>query len=628
MLQIAVKPQLIEGIIDITEKKRFSRLHSLKIATSRQRLPHSTIARSAWVFVAVTALFGCSDAPLQESSPVVTATVSSETTDFNPTLVAESPRTDASTGGIMVVENVCRSADPAIDAASASRQLWAFPLVTEIHAGLTRLAPDAPERVDPDLAESFVVSDDGMRYEFTLRKDLKFSDGSDLQVTDVKWSWERALKKSTSWSRARGIFGAVIGAENVASGDAETLDGLTVVDERTLHVNLTRPVPEFPTLVADPVAHVLKRGNVVWWGATWTNDAFPNATFAAYEEILPDAFSSALPVGAGPFKLVSYNPTGSPPVCVLARNEHYWDDPARLDGVVFLDPSEVLQSGQSQTFANGGIDYVFGQDIGEETLKSIAHKSEQFEPPPYSWVLLLNPNYSPFDDVNHRRALIVATDLERVYAPVSVNWDQSIVPPRMSTSYEVCEAAPYASSVVDLVSNSIHADRGTAASYWTESGGTKVDRLGNLFAIWNETADLNVDIKFVSTPEELFGLLGDGLMEMRTVDISPLNASPLSVLQHMVDPFGGETSHPEWAEVKNLVEAAATEPDLVVRYDLYRDIECYLHERALVIPLLVDWADIELKLQPWVNGFAPPRFSSSAFYNVWFDDEAPRRELP
>ena len=36
----------------------------------------------------------------------------------------------------------------------------------------------------------------GLEYEFVLRNDLKFSDGSALTSGDFKWSWERALKKS------------------------------------------------------------------------------------------------------------------------------------------------------------------------------------------------------------------------------------------------------------------------------------------------------------------------------------------------------------------------------------------------------------------------------------------------
>ena len=48
----------------------------------------------------------------------------------------------------------------------------------------------------PELVESYVVSNDHMVYEFTLCKNPKFSDGSALTAFDVKWSWERTLRKA------------------------------------------------------------------------------------------------------------------------------------------------------------------------------------------------------------------------------------------------------------------------------------------------------------------------------------------------------------------------------------------------------------------------------------------------
>ena len=51
-----------------------------------------------------------------------------------------------------------------------------------------------------------------------LRNDLKFSDGSPVDSSDFKWSWERALKKSISGGRAQDVFGLIEGADAVLSG--------------------------------------------------------------------------------------------------------------------------------------------------------------------------------------------------------------------------------------------------------------------------------------------------------------------------------------------------------------------------------------------------------------------------
>ncbi len=60
---------------------------------------------------------------------------------------------------------------------------------------------------------------------------------------DVKWSWERALRKSTLWIRARDVFVPSKVQKAVAEGLSADLRGVQVVDEQTLIVSLTAPGP-------------------------------------------------------------------------------------------------------------------------------------------------------------------------------------------------------------------------------------------------------------------------------------------------------------------------------------------------------------------------------------------------
>ena len=222
---------------------------------------------------------------------------------------------------------VCPPPDPAIDFASDRPDLSSPSLVTEIHAELTRIVDDPVALFELELADSYNVDRAGTEYEFVLRNDLKFSDGSPLTAADFKWSWERALKKSDAGGRARDVFGLVEAAEAVILGDSEDISGVVVVDDRTLRINLTEPRADFPALLADPVASVLKKDNVLSWGIKWQNSgaSTQSGRFGDYN----------MPVGAGPFRLVDYWHGITSARCPIARNPHYWGEPAYLDGVWF-----------------------------------------------------------------------------------------------------------------------------------------------------------------------------------------------------------------------------------------------------------------------------------------------------
>lgn len=92
------------------------------------------------------------------------------------------------------------------------------PLLGEIYSGLMRLTDDPKDALRTDLAERYTILD-GVKYEFMLKRDLRFSDGTPVTASDFKWSWERALKPSTGSRHAEEVFGLISGAPEVMSGE-------------------------------------------------------------------------------------------------------------------------------------------------------------------------------------------------------------------------------------------------------------------------------------------------------------------------------------------------------------------------------------------------------------------------
>jgi peptide/nickel transport system substrate-binding protein len=123
----------------------------------------------------------------------------------------------------------------------------------------------------PSLAESWSVSADGRVYEFVLRKGVKFHNGDPVTAEDVKFSFERY----------RGIF---------ARGLKEKVAEIETPDPGRVRFRLKQAWPDFMTFYATPAT-----------GAGWV---VPKKYI---EKVGDEGFRKA-PIGAGPYRFVSFTP--------------------------------------------------------------------------------------------------------------------------------------------------------------------------------------------------------------------------------------------------------------------------------------------------------------------------------
>ena len=118
---------------------------------------------------------------------------------------------------------------------------------------------DADQKQVPDLAESYTVSDDGLTYTFTLKDDLKWSNGDTLDASDFVYSWNRAVNPATASDYAY-MFAPIKGYAEMTEMDEEgnlvnpdaTLAVTASEDGKTLTVELTTPTAYFLDLCAFP----------------------------------------------------------------------------------------------------------------------------------------------------------------------------------------------------------------------------------------------------------------------------------------------------------------------------------------------------------------------------------------
>ena len=273
----------------------------------------------------------------------------------------------------------------------------AWQLLITAYDGLVALrkvaGPDG-NQVVPDLAEALPVIDQGgLRYEFRLRRGLRFSDGSALRASDAAASLRRLFRIGSP--TAGSFYGNIAGAQACLDHpEGCLLEGVSADDAAaTLTIRLSRPDPELLFKLSLPHASIL-----------------PAAA--------PDHDSGTVPLpGTGPYLIESYQPSSH---LRLVRNPqfHLWSRDAQPEGGPDVieerfgleDEAEVTQ------VERGEADWMFDTPPADRLGELGARFADRvrLNLALALWYLPLNVHEPPFDDVRVRRAFDLAIDRDAI----------------------------------------------------------------------------------------------------------------------------------------------------------------------------------------------------------------------
>lgn len=257
-------------------------------------------------------------------------------------------------------------------------------IANAIFEGLTRYDKDG--KVAPGIAETWEVSPGGKTYTFHLR-DAKWSDGTPVTAEDFKYAWLRALAPETASEYAYQLF-YIKGAEEYNSGKGKAEDvGITVVDEKTLKVELAKPAPQFLGLTAFQTLYPLNKKAV---------EANPQFKVEGDKKI----------VSNGPFVVESYTPKQK---LVVKKNPNYWDAASvKIDTLEFylIDDRKTALTMVENGEADLLVDHVPAEDI--QRLKQ--QGKLKVYPQLGTYFYRFNVTKKPFDDPRVRKALAMAID--------------------------------------------------------------------------------------------------------------------------------------------------------------------------------------------------------------------------
>ncbi len=109
----------------------------------------------------------------------------------------------------------------------------------------TLVSTDASLNVVPALAETWRISHDGLTYDFNLREGVRFHDGEPFDAADVLFTFHRVLREGGTDSLAYPALLLIRGAEALAKGETDRLEGVVKIDDSTVRLTLTQANPLF-----------------------------------------------------------------------------------------------------------------------------------------------------------------------------------------------------------------------------------------------------------------------------------------------------------------------------------------------------------------------------------------------
>jgi peptide/nickel transport system substrate-binding protein len=268
------------------------------------------------------------------------------------------------------------SADPKTIDPVANRELTGSDVLRNVYHGFADMGLFGQPR--PALALDWSADPDGRGWQFRLRPGVFFHTGKAFTAHDVKASFEVVLRAGAKAGLQSQFLQRVEGAGPMREGRAPDHHGVTVVDDRTLHVRLTSPnvlFPFYPFMIFD--ASVLDASDPDW--------------------------SLKRSAGTGPFRFAAWNPGRE---LRLEAHSGYWNGAPGVDGIHYVvngSPERTLD-----LYRAGAVDVVSG--LGTGTVRDVMRDPALAAEMQVNYFGMNQSLYPPFRDRRVRQAFCVAVD--------------------------------------------------------------------------------------------------------------------------------------------------------------------------------------------------------------------------
>ena len=281
--------------------------------------------------------------------------------------------------------------------------------------------------IEPALAESYEISEDGLVYTFNLREGVKFhttdffTPTRDFNADDVVFSFERQRLADNPYNQVSGGTWEYFSSMSMP----DLIESVEAVDDLTVRFTLTRPdAPMIANLAMD-------FGSIV----------SEEYAMALLEAGTPEMLNQQ-PIGTGPFKFVGYQKDA---VIRYQANADYWDGKPAIDNLIFaITPDnsvgyQKLQAGECHVLG-----YPNPADISamqdDDSINVLEQEGLNVG------YLAYNTTVPPYDNVNVRKALNMAINKQAILDAVfqgAGTAAKNPIPPTIWSYNDAVEDDPY-----------------------------------------------------------------------------------------------------------------------------------------------------------------------------------------
>jgi peptide/nickel transport system substrate-binding protein len=439
------------------------------------------------------------------------------------------------------------------DPAETAGTITPYMVMYALHDAMVKPMPGQPQA--PSLAESWSASEDALTYEFVVRSGAKFHNGDAVTAEDVKFSFERYRGASHQMLR-----------ERVAAVETP--------DARRVRFKLKQPWPDFLTFYVEAT------------GAGWI------VPKKYVERVGEEGFKKA-PVGAGPYRFVSFTPGLD---LVMEAFDQYWRKTPSVKRLVFkMIPDE---STRLVALKRGEVDIIYALrgELAEELARSKGLTVKPIISKATFWLYFADQwdAKSPWHDQRVRRAANLAIDRDTINQALTLGQSKltgSIIPDIFEYYWQPPVPAYDPAEARRLLAEAGYPKGFDAGEYYCDGSYSSLAE-----AVLNNLQEVGIRSKLRPLERAAFF---KGYAEKGLKNIIQGGSGSFGNAATRLDAFvvkGGAYVYGSYPDIDALFQEQQSELDRTRRAATLHKIQQLVHERAIYAPL---WR------QALINGVGP-----------------------